>query len=201
VRRLRKPRRVVMRKYVPPAPVEPVTVERAIEEGLMIARAALIMDVKNHLIVATIRDDAGYDDTGMADFVRLETIKLAAEHAGYAARTKRWATAATTARGPQIDVHDYRTEDLTALAHRGATYTGMSEALTALAGDENYVADIVQSARARAWAEIARVIQSTLERLATISNDDDYARYRASRMKQFRMLDLAPLMESAIPEY
>lgn len=190
-----------MRKFVPPAPVEPVTIERAIEEGLLIARAALIMDVKNYLIVAAIRDDAGYLDREVAEFVRLETLKLAAEHDGYAARTGKWAAAASTAIGPQIDVHDYRADDLTALAHRGATYAGMAEQLTALASDDSYIAGIAQEARTRAWLEIARVIQSTLERLAAIETDSDYDKLRASRLKQFRMLDLAPLLESAVPEY
>jgi hypothetical protein len=201
MKKSRSSRRSLLGKYVPPAPVEPVTVERAIEEGLMIARSALVMDVKNHLIVAAIREDAGYDDPGIADFVRQETLKLAAEHRGYAERTTKWATTASTARGPQIDVHDYRFDDVTALAHRGATYAGMSEQLTSLANDDEYVAGIVESARSRAWLEIARVIQSTLERLASISSDPEYEAMKKSRLKQFRMLDLAPLLESAVPEY
>jgi hypothetical protein len=190
-----------MRKFVPPAPVPPVTIERAIEEGLLIARSALVMDVKNYLIVAAIRDDAGYSDSEVADFVRLETLKLAAEHAGYASRTSQWAAAASTAIGPQIDVHDYRSEDLTALAHRGKTYTGMAQQLTALAGDDGYISDISQLARARAWLEIARVIQATLERLAAIENDLEYESLRAKRLRQFKMLDLAPLIELSVPEY
>jgi hypothetical protein len=201
MRKRRSSRRPLLGKFVPPAPVEPVTIERAIEEGLMIARSALVMDVKNHLIVAAIREDAGYDDPGIAEFVRQEALKLAAEHSGYAERTTKWASTASTARGPQIDVHDYRLEDLTALAHRGATYAGMAEQLAVLARNEEYVSGIAESARSQAWLEIARVIQSTLERSASIISDPKYEALKATRLKQFRMLDLAPLLESAVPEY
>ncbi|MGV8969438.1 MAG: hypothetical protein ACOH1J_03215 [Microbacteriaceae bacterium] len=178
-----------------------MTVERAVEEGLLIARSALVMDVKNYLIVAAIREDSGFNEKEVMTFVRSETLKLAEEHAGYAARTERWAQAASTARGPQIDVHDYRSEDLTALTHRRATYAGMAEGLTELASDETYVSDIAEQARARAWLEIARVIQLTLGRLAAIENDPEYERLKSTRLKQFRMLDLAPLLESSVPEY
>lgn len=200
-RRRRLTVRLPVRRFVPLPPVEPASVERAVEEGLLIARSALVMDVKNHIIVAAIRDGIDFDETALADFVRAEVHKLAREHSGYEEQTKLWATAAVTARGPHADVHDYRSGDLDALTHREETYSGMAAGLDALAHDSAYVAGILESARLRAWEELAAVIGSTLDRMAAVSTEEDYERHRGTRLRQFRAIDLAQLIESRSHTY
>lgn len=180
---------------------ESSSVERAVEEGLMIAKTALAMELKNHIIVGAIRYDNNFVESELREFLSGEIDKLAREQSGYADRTDSWATASTSARGPQANVHDYRSDDYGSLTKRGQTYTAMADALKALANDAEFLAVVLASAQSQAWSEIERAIMAKLEGEVRSSTEKGYTRTRRERMRQVREIDLAALDEANQPEY
>lgn len=180
---------------------ESSSVERAVEEGLMIAKTALAMDLKNHIIVGAIRHDNNFVESELREFLSGEIDKLAREQSGYADRTDSWAVASTSARGPQANVHDYRSDDYGSLTKRGQTYTAMADALKALANDAEFLAVVLASAQTQAWSEIERAIMAKLEGEVRSSTEKGYTRTRKERMRQVREIDLAALDEANQPEY
>lgn len=180
---------------------ESSSVERAVEEGLLIAKTALAMELKNHIIVGAIRDDQRFVESELRGFLTAEIEKLAREQAGYAARTDSWAAAATSARGPQSNVHDYRADDYGSLTKRRQTYTAMAGALTALANDTEFLTAVLASAQSQAWSEIERAILAKLEGEVRSSTEKGYLRTRKERMRQVREIDLAALDAANLPEY
>jgi hypothetical protein len=180
---------------------ESSSVERAVDEGLMIAKAALAMELKNHIIVGAIRHDRKFIESELRTFLVEEIDKLAAEQSGYAERTDSWAAASTLARGPQSDVHDYRSGDYGSLTKRGQTYAAMATALTALTQDAAFLAGVLETAQAQAWSEIERAILAKLEAEVRSSTEKGYLRTRKERMRQVREIDLVALEETILPEY
>jgi hypothetical protein len=180
---------------------ESSSVERAVEEGLMIAKTALAMELKNHIIVGAIRYDKNFVESELREFLSGEIDKLALEQSGYADRTDSWAAASTSAQGPQANVHDYRSGDYGSLTKRGQTYTAMASALTVLAGDDEFLAGVLASAQSQAWSEIERAIMARLEGEVRSSTEKGYTRTRKERMRQVREIDLLALNEANLPEY
>jgi hypothetical protein len=181
------------RPYVPVPRAEPITVERAVEEGMLIARSALTMEVKNRIIVGALRDDLAFDPKETADLVRSELSVLSREQAGYARRMNRLAIAVSGARGASIRDHDYGPRDYRVLTHRGKIYAALSDELERLVGDADFVAEIVETARTRAWAELGGTIVSRLERALGVHRDPDYVIDRIDRMRSLVEVDLAAL--------
>ena len=58
--------------YVAPPMPEPISVERAVEEGALIARSALATAARNHVILTAVRDGLPFDRDEVARFVRTE---------------------------------------------------------------------------------------------------------------------------------
>ncbi|WP_394769063.1 hypothetical protein [Lacisediminihabitans sp.] len=191
--RKRERRSAPARPYVPVPRAEPITVEHAVEEAMLIARSALTMEVKNRIIVGALRDDLAFDPAETAGLVKSELAVLSREQAGYARRMNRLAVAVSGARGSSIRDHDYGPRDYRVLTHRGKIYAALSEELERLVGDEAFVDDVVETARAQAWAELGRTIVSRLERTFGAHRDPDYAIDRIDRMRSLVEVDLAAL--------
>ncbi|HEY8912832.1 hypothetical protein [Lacisediminihabitans sp.] len=195
--RKRERRSEPVRPYVPVPRAEPITVERAVEEGMLIARSALTMEVKNRIIVGALRDDLAFDPAETADLVKSELAVLSREQAGYARRMNRLAVAVSGARGSSIRDHDYGPRDYRVLTQRGKIYAALSAELERLVEDAGFVDEIVETARAQAWAELGRTIVGRLERALGAHRDPDYAIDRDTRLRAFIAIDLARLQRSA----
>jgi hypothetical protein len=172
-------------------------VQRAVDEGLLLARFAVVMDVKNHIIVSALRDDAPFDAAVSALEVRQSLARLAGEQAGYAERvTDVLKTRAARARGNVKHEHDYHPEDLGSLDLRHAVYSRVAEQLLALAADESYVGEIVETARRDAWGELGGAVEVRLDRLPRPPvKNADYERNRARRIRALVEEDLAALKQ------
>lgn len=181
------------RPYVPVPRAEPITVEHAVEEGMLIARSALTMEVKNRIIVGALRDDLAFDPAETADLVKSELALLSEEQAGYARRMNRLAIAVSGARGSSIRDHDYGPRDYRVLTQRGKIYAAMSAELERLIDDAGFVDEIVETARTQAWAELGRTIVGRLERASGVHREPDYAIDRIDRMRSLVEVDLAAL--------
>lgn len=172
-------------------------VQRASDEGLLIARFAVVMEAKNHIIVSALRHDAPFDAGTTAVEVRESLERLAAEQGHYAERvTDVLRRRAATARGTVKHEHDYHPKDLGTLDLRHAVYSRVAAELRRLAGDDAYVADIVETARRDAWAELGGAVEMRLDRLPTPPvRNADYERNRARRIRHLVDVDLAALRQ------
>ena len=188
------------RPYVAPEFFERISVPRATEEGLLIAKSALTMDVKNHVIVRALRDDKSFDADEIALFVREGLHRLAEDHAGYAKTMDKTAVAAIDATGPQLHGHDYRAGDYRALTQRATIYSAMSKELERLRADEEFVVSVVWAARDRAWDEISAAIESRLDWVTGPPPDRDYDNQRGLRLADLVMIDIAGLLHRSHPD-
>jgi hypothetical protein len=159
----------------------------------MIARSALTMATKNHIIVDAIGAGNAFDPAQVAVFVENELHDLAGEQADYARRMNASAASASRARGPARHDHDYRAEDRGALMLRREIYGALSDRLVTLAGDAEFIRTTVERARLDAWDEIADTIVSRLDRQVAIASDPDYEAARKKRMREVRKTDLPAL--------
>ena len=185
------------RPYVRTPPAEPISVERAVEEGLLIARSALTMDVKNRIIVSALRDDHRFEAAETASWVVLELINLSVEQSGYAERMSELVNTGTDARRTTSKEHDYGPRDYRLLTRRGLAYASLAEQLGRLVDDPDYVARVVEDARGQAWSELGTAIESRLDLGPMEHPDADYALERDTRLRAFLAIDFARLRRSA----
>jgi hypothetical protein len=189
----RKRKSQLSRPYVAPPKSEPITVERAVEEGLLIARSALTMAVKNHIIVRVLGDNRVFNRLESARFAKLELRRLSREQSNYAARMDQTAATAASVPGASQHQHDYRAADYGPLTQRAAIYTALSTELDQLRDDPEFVAGVVESARSDAWAELGKTVEARLDRIFRPAPGGDYELEREHRMQELREIDLAKL--------
>jgi hypothetical protein len=200
--RKRDPRLAAHRPYVRAPIAEPITVERAVEEGLLIARSALTMEVKNRIIVSAVRDNNTFDATEAATWVAHELKHLAREQAEYAKRMNQLAVEVTGARGPSQHSHDYGPRDFRLLTRRGMAYAALSTDLERLVDDPGFVTGVVEDARIQAWAELGTAIEARLALApAEVSAGPGYEDGRDKRLRSFIEVDLANLAALSGAEY
>jgi len=170
-------------------------VQRAVDEGLLIARFAVVMEVKNHIIVSALRHDEPFDAEATGREVRQSLVRLAAEQSDYADRvTDVLRERAARARGSVKHEHDYHPEDLASLDLRHAVYSRVAAELKRLADDAGYVGEIVETARQDAWGELGGAVESRLDRLPKpLVKNADYERNRPRRIRTLIDVDLAAL--------
>ena len=170
-------------------------VQRAVDEGLLIARFAVVMDVKNHIIVSALRHDEPFDADATAREVKQSLVRLAAEQSDYADRvTDVLRERAARARGSVRHEHDYHPEDLGSLDLRHAVYSRVAARLRVLADEADYVAEIVETARQDAWGDLGGAVEMRLDTLPTSPvKDADYTRNRARRIRTLIDVDFAAL--------
>lgn len=191
--RKRKPARSALRAIS----VSPEAAQRAIDEGVLIARFAVVMDVKNHIIVTALRHDAPFDAEATALEVKQSLGRLADEQAAYAERvTEVLRSRAASARGSVKHEHDYHPQDLATLDLRYAVNVGVGNRLRELAADDAYVSDIVETARQDAWSELGGEVEGRLDRIPRPPvRNADYERNRARRIRSLIDEDLAALRQ------
>ncbi len=169
----RKPRMKVGR-FTPPPPVAPPTVERMVEEGLLISGHAVRMAVKNAIIVAALRERADLDRDALASIAAEQYRSLAGLESEAAERADDLPVAPEKAR---------------AVVRRRT-----ARALEDASRDREQLDELVERARAEAWAEIAGPIAdravSELEPAPVAPVDPEE---RAERIATFLALDLTQL--------
>lgn len=175
---------------------KPVSIEHAVEEGLMIARSALTMEVKNRIIVEALADGRAYDELRVRDLVRRELIELADENREAAARMRELAAAVLTSRGAHTR-EGYQAGDHDSLADRATIHTRMSEQLRELSTDDTYLDEVAERARERAWSEVGDAIQSRLIRTLPLQRDKFYEEEKAARIQALYDINLRALEKKA----
>ncbi|QHC55702.1 asparagine synthase [Rathayibacter tanaceti] len=194
----RRRRRLKMQPYDPDENPsrEPVSVEEAAEEGLMLAQYASRMAVKNRVLMDGLGDDVPFDVARYSAVAASELEKLARESEVAAERLRGIAADVTSVGGRSDHVHDYRSADVDNLDHREQLSLLVADSLRRRAHDEEYLASLVDDARQDAWRELAQSIEETLDRATRLDPDtEEYRRDRSVRMALVVVDDLAKLAE------
>lgn len=194
----RRRRRFKMEPYDPdenPAR-DPVSVDEAAEEGLMLAQYASRMAVKNRVLMDGLTADVPFDVGHYSAVAASELEKLAAESEAAAERLHSIAADVTYIGGRSDHVHDYRSADVDNLDHREQLSLKVADSLRERARDEQYLARLVDDARQDAWRELSQSIEEVLDRAPRLDPDDEeYRRDRSVRMALVIVDDLAKLAE------
>lgn len=164
-------------------------VRRTVDEGLLIALAAVRMAVKNRIIVGALRDSLHYD---AAIYVRLaydEIELLARQNDSLGARAREQLRNAE-ARPGEICVHEIEVRRLRML---DAVYSEMAMALRAIVVQDDALPSLVESARRDAWDEVGGTWLSQLHVPSDPQRDALYQRERSGRLQELVYIDLAGL--------
>lgn len=175
MRLFRRRPRLNLGKFRAPEPVEEAPIERVVEEGVLIARNAVRMAVKNRIIVDAARDHLDYDDGALAGFVHVEFDQLAEQ----AERLLR----------------------VTHTARNRAVQGGLAEGLRQASMDGELISNIIDEARELAWSEIGTAIIAKLRVAYRPTEDPLYEAQRKRRLRELRNINLAELEAVTRGEY
>lgn len=173
-------------------PVSQVELKRAVDEGFLIAKAAIVVAVANRIITNALRDQGYFDHAVIADAARQELHRMAEEQRGDAERMREIRAKSSKQKGRSRHQHDYRRGDDLKLRTREATYEQLADMLDRRRDDKGFVDGIVLQARARAWDDIGTTV---VGRLAWAQRPtDDYEIGRDERLQQMLDEDFAALL-------
>ncbi|MFD1714224.1 hypothetical protein ACFSBZ_07065 [Amnibacterium flavum] len=164
-------------------PAEEPSVERQVEEGVLIVAASLRLSMKNRLIVRALRDGELYDDTWMTGALRGEIDDLIAEKTSDADRLENTRARAQSRRGRPGDPADYRRMDVHALAMREQITRVLTMRMAELADDRTFTDAIIAAAREAALDEM---LGSRLKPSFDPADDPTYARERRLRINALK---------------
>lgn len=170
-------------------PEREFSVDRTVEEGLLIALSAIRMAIKNLVILGVLRERADFDPTKYVEATRGQIQTLAAQNTEFGEHFRTGALAAG-----ELDEEDAAKESRR-LDRLSLVHNRISDELTAVANDEERVLAIIEQARDSAWNEIGDAWMDRLTRdLVEVLPDPDYARHREGRLQEFIYIDLAGLL-------
>lgn len=175
----------------------PVSIERAVDEGVLIAEAAVTMDVKNYIIVEAIRESHPFDLDAVIAAVRRELLALVHENNENATRLQDLAVEVQTPRGAPDNSEGYQADDHPTLTKRGIIHVLLAAELERLSEDDAFVADLAERARVQAWAEVGSALESRLIASLPIVPDRFYEEDKDARIRAFYNINLRALEKQA----
>ncbi|WP_152999109.1 hypothetical protein [Curtobacterium oceanosedimentum] len=173
-------------------PVSQVELKRAVDEGFLIAKAAVTVAVANRIITNALRDQGYFDHAVIAEAARDELHRMAEEQRGDAARMREIRSTSSNKRGRSQHQHDYKRGDDLKLRTREATYEQLATMLDRRRDDQGFVDGIVLQARARAWDDIGTTVVGRLGWAQRPT--EDYEIGRDERLQQMLDEDFAALL-------
>jgi hypothetical protein len=176
---------------------KPVSIERSVDEGVIIASAAVTMDVKNYIIVQAIREGHPFDRDDVMAAVRRELRSLAQENDSSAQRVQQLAVDVQTPRGAIDDSEGYQTADHPTLTKRGIIYVMLAEELERLSEDDEFVSELAERARLRAWSEVGEAVSFRLLDAVVGEPDAFYEEDKDARIRALFNINLRALEKQA----
>lgn len=166
----------------------------AIADGQQIAWAAARLTVKNHILVETIARGEDFDPEAVYEFARAALQSLAMEQEAAAELVQSQRKRAWGKHSDPDGTHDYRDRDVRNLRRRQRQYEGVAAALYERAEDRETVLELIEQARASAWADVEG---NLVRRLAVegmrADTDPEYDSLRPARMEAVALIDLQRL--------
>jgi hypothetical protein len=175
----------------------PVSIERSVDEGVIIAQSAVAMDVKNYIIVEAIRDGHPFNLEDVRARVRRELLSLAAENNDSANRVQGLAVEVQSPRGAPDNAEGYQSDDHPTLTKRGIIHVLLAAELERLSEDDDFVAELAERARVRAWSDVGDAIESRL--LGSLPKEPDrfYEQDKDARIRALFNINLRALEKQA----
>lgn len=162
-------------------PILPIALDDAVSEGLMLAQYSSRMRLKNRIIVGVLTQDRPYDPAQYLGEARRALRVLIDESDLEATRVARQLRAVRSKPGKAAHAHDYRSADANNLQLREDISAAVMETLRQRCSDDDYLLDLIESARQDAWDDISRAVEDWLDR-TTISVDANYERKKEKRL-------------------
>jgi hypothetical protein len=184
-------------RATPAAVGKPISIERSVDEGVLIASAAVAMDVKNVIIVDAIRDGSAFDNANVVAAVRRELLALAEENEASAHRVQQLSVDVQTVRGPRDNSEGYQVDDHPTLTKRGVIHVMLAAELERLAEDHDFVAELAERARVQAWAEVGGAIETRLVASIPIPRDAAYEEEKDARIRALLDINFRALEKQA----
>jgi hypothetical protein len=156
--------------------VDPEDLRRAVDEGMLIVRSAVVIAVANRVIRNALQEHERFDPRAVAETVREELRRFADEQREGAQRMREVRALALTAKGRSRHQHDYKRGDDLRLRTREATYTELAARLDACAEDRSFVDAVLIAARQRAWDDVGATVVGRLDWAARPADDYDVGR-------------------------
>lgn len=162
-------------------PITVISLDEAVSEGLMLSQYSSRMRLKNRIIVGVLTHDRQYDPAQYVDEARRALSVLIDESDLDASRVARQLRVVVSKPGKASHAHDYRSADTKNLQRREDISEAVTEALRSRLDDDDYLLELIESARQDAWDDIARAVGDWLDR-SKIVVDAAYKRNRDSRL-------------------
>jgi hypothetical protein len=175
----------------------PVSIERSVDEGVLIAQAAVTMDVKNYIIVEALREGRAFDIREVVARARHELLELAVENTDNANRLQDLSVQVQTPRGAPDNSEGYQSDDHPTLTKRGVIHMMLAAELERLSEDDDFVAELAERARVRAWADVGDAIESRLLNTMPQKTDKFYEEDKDARIRAFYNINLRALEKQA----
>ncbi|MEO6532695.1 MAG: hypothetical protein ABIO06_03860 [Pseudolysinimonas sp.] len=151
----RRTKRVNVGTYTDPIPTPAPKIEAQIEDGVLVALAAVRLAVTNRLIVRSLRDGQDYNAERLRQRVATEILKLAAEKEKDAERIRKILETVADKPGAADDASDFRARDAKTLKRRAKVSSGLAERLAELATDPDLVGEVAERAHTAFLDEFA----------------------------------------------
>jgi hypothetical protein len=178
------------------------TVEEAADDGEAMSIQAGLMSLKNKILVQAITGEEGFDPSLFVDSAQEILDDLVKESRSQAAFIQEDIKRAQGKRGEAQYRNDYRRGDLGNLTTRRDTLEMIADRLVDHSENEAWVEDFIRRAHAMAWGELSREMERSLDRTeAMVFGDENYELEREKRLKEFKNINLAQLIEDNTPEY
>lgn len=178
------------------------TVEEAADDGEAMSIQAGLMSLKNKILVQAITGEEGFDPSLFEDSAQEILDDLVKESRSQAAFIQEDIKRAQGKRGEAQYRNDYRRGDLGNLTTRRDTLEMIADRLVDHSENEAWVEDFIRRAHAMAWGELSREMERSLDRTeAMVFGDENYELEREKRLKEFKNINLAQLIEDNTPEY
>ncbi|HEU0207160.1 MAG TPA: hypothetical protein VFQ74_10790 [Pseudolysinimonas sp.] len=142
----RRTKRVNVGTYTDPIPTPPPDIEAQIEDGVLVALAAVRLAITNRLIVRSLRDGKDYDEQRVRLRVTKEILDLALEKEKDAKRIRKVLETVGDKPGVAIGPDDFRARDAKTLKRRAKVSSGLAARLAELATDPELVGEVADRA-------------------------------------------------------
>jgi len=151
----RRTKRVNVGTYTDPIPTPPPDIEAQIEDGVLVALAAVRLAVTNRLIVRSLRDGKDYDEQRVRLRVTKEMLNLAVEKEKDAKRIRKVLETVGDKPGAADGPADFRARDAKTLKRRAKVSSGLAARLAELATDPELVGEVADRAHSAFLDEFA----------------------------------------------
>jgi hypothetical protein len=179
------------------APHGPASIERSVDEGVLIASSTVTMDVKNYIIVEAIREGHPFNLADVVSAVRRALLALSDENEANAQRVQQLSVDVQTSRGASNDSEGYQVDDHPTLTKRGIIHALLAAELERLSEDPTFVEELAERARVQAWAEVGDAIEARLLDSLPAPRDKFYEEDRDARVRALLNINLRALEKQA----